>query len=304
MIPLLLGAIAAGMAACGDGGATTSGSNNPSGAGAGGSGGAGGNGGAGGEVPECKTKADCAGADTFCGEVTCTNGTCGVKPLQAAGMPLPSQLYGDCIEKQCDDKGMVVDAPKDDAYNDGKACTNEMCAAGVLMQMPVPQGEPCDAGVCDGGGKCVACLSDTECGSNRCREGKCVPMTCTNTMKDGNETDIDCGGPSCLPCAAGLLCNVSSHCASGVCISVDGAPKTCQAPTCMDTKINGNETDEDCGGADCPACSDNLTCLVSTDCASKVCINNLCAPPSCTDAVQNGDEAGIDCGGACPNACP
>jgi hypothetical protein len=305
MIPLLLGAIAAGMAACGDGGATTSGSSNPSGTGGGGAGGAGGSGGMGGGVmPECTTAADCSGTNTFCGEVTCTDGKCGVMPLQAAGMPLPSQLYGDCVEKQCDDKGMVVDAPKDDdAYNDGNACTTEMCAAGVLMQMPVAQGEACATGVCDGAGKCVACLSDAECGSNICLEGKCVPQTCNNTMKDGAETDIDCGGPSCLPCGEGLVCGVSSHCASGVCISVGGAPKTCQPATCMDTKINGNETDEDCGGPDCPACSDNLACVASTDCASKVCKDNLCATPTCTDAVQNGDETGVDCGGPCPN-CP
>ncbi|UQA59082.1 hypothetical protein [Polyangium aurulentum] len=307
MIPLFLGAIAAGMAACGDGGGTPTSGGNPSGTGpggAGGAGGAGGNGGGGGELPECMEKADCTGSDTFCGEVTCTNGTCGVNPLQPAGTVLPSQLYGDCSEKQCDAMGAVVSAPKDDdAYNDGNECTVEMCAGGMLMQTAKAQGEACAGGVCDGAGKCVGCLSDAECGLNKCIEGKCVPETCGNMMKDLTETDVDCGGPACAPCADGLLCSVSTHCKSGVCTSVGGAPKTCQPATCMDAKINGNETDEDCGG-DCPPCSDNLACVMANDCASKVCVNNLCAAPSCTDAVQNGDETGTDCGGACMNACP
>ena len=48
----------------------------------------------------------------------------------------------------------------------------------------------------------------------------------------------------------------------------------CAPPTCDDGYLNGNETDIDCGGPDCPAC------------------------PSCVDGIQNGIETGIDCGGA------
>jgi hypothetical protein len=304
MIPLLLGAIAAGMAACADGGTTTTTGGNPSGTGAGGAGGQGGNGGAGGAMPECTTAADCSGTNSFCGEVICTDGKCGIMPLKPADTPLPSQAYGDCVEKRCDANGAVVDAPKDDdAYNDGKECTIDTCAAGVVMHMPKAQGEMCATGICDGADKCVGCLADADCGTNICVQNKCVPQTCNNATKDVGETDVDCGGPACLPCADGLLCGVSSHCMSGVCVSVGGAPKTCQAATCMDTKINGSETDEDCGGT-CTPCSDNLACLTPNDCASKVCMNLLCAAPTCTDAVQNGDEAGVDCGGACPDACP
>jgi hypothetical protein len=51
-------------------------------------------------------------------------------------------------------------------------------------------------------------------------------------------------------------------------------------PACDDGIQNGNETDVDCGGPDCPAC------------------------PTCFDGIENGDELAVDCGGPdCP-ACP
>ena len=66
---------------------------------------------------------------------------------------------------------------------------------------------------------------------------------------NGTETGVDCGGPSCAPCASGGGCSIPSDCQSGVCTG-----GVCQAPTCSDGIRNGAETDVDCGGAPCPAC--------------------------------------------------
>jgi hypothetical protein len=41
--------------------------------------------------------------------------------------------------------------------------------------------------------------------------------TCMDSTKNGNETGVDCGGPNCMPCAAGNPCNVASDCQSNVC---------------------------------------------------------------------------------------
>lgn len=71
-----------------------------------------------------------------------------------------------------------------------------------------------------------------------------VLPTCDDGIQNGNETDVDCGGPDCPAC-----------------------------PTCDDGIQNGNETGVDCGGPDCPAC------------------------PTCFDGIQNGNETGVDCGG-------
>ncbi len=43
--------------------------------------------------------------------------------------------------------------------------------------------------------------------------------TCTDNLKNQNETDIDCGGPNCGTCAAGSSCFFNSDCTSNVCES-------------------------------------------------------------------------------------
>ncbi len=40
--------------------------------------------------------------------------------------------------------------------------------------------------------------------------------SCNDGFKNGNETDVDCGGP-CRPCGDGLKCNSGSDCASVIC---------------------------------------------------------------------------------------
>jgi len=44
----------------------------------------------------------------------------------------------------------------------------------------------------------------------------CAPATCIDNLKDGNETDIDCGG-ACPACSTGLQCTVNTGCQSGKC---------------------------------------------------------------------------------------
>ena len=43
--------------------------------------------------------------------------------------------------------------------------------------------------------------------------------TCADGVKNGTETDVDCGGLSCPPCAAGHVCNVILDCSSHICTS-------------------------------------------------------------------------------------
>jgi hypothetical protein len=118
-------------------------------------------------------------------------------------------------------------------------------------------------------------------------------------VKNGTETDTDCGG-SCAPskkCADGLHCSVPGDCTSGVCTG-----GICQVPKCsggLDGVKNGTETDIDCGGASCPSCADGKACLVGGDCTSKVCngTSHTCSAPTCTDSQKNGSETDVDCGG-------
>jgi len=120
---------------------------------------------------------------------------------------------------------------------------------------------------------------------------------CYNGVKDGNETDVDCGNV-CTPCAAGKTCIFDTDCASYSCL--DGI---CAQADCSDGILNQDESDIDCGGQ-CDPCALDSKCVYNTDCSSGYCNRDgLCAESSCTDGIKNGDEQGIDCGGSCPNEC-
>ena len=146
------------------------------------------------------------------------------------------------------------------------------------------------------------CSADVECASDDCRDdGTCAPAaaTCSDALKNGNETDVDCGGTDCPPCADGATCALSADCSSSVCL--DG---TCRDPSCTDGEQNNDETDVDCGGPNsCPRCPQDANCIDGLDCLSGVCVAGACAPPRCDDGVKNGAETDVDCGGPRCGAC-
>jgi hypothetical protein len=131
--------------------------------------------------------------------------------------------------------------------------------------------------------------------------------TCGDGFTDEQETDVDCGGPTCPLCELGKRCAASTDCANKNC--VDGI---CQAPTCTDGVLNGGEEDIDCGGTSaCPRCENGKSCQSGTDCQSGMCLQEwdptsyaslagVCHDPSCSDGRLDGSEMGIDCGGNCP----
>src|SRR5579883_3434727 len=56
-----------------------------------------------------------------------------------------------------------------------------------------------------------------------------APSSCHDGVKDGDETDVDCGGSVCPACAAGLACLHGSDCQSTFCSN-----NRCDPPTCRD----------------------------------------------------------------------
>lgn len=44
-----------------------------------------------------------------------------------------------------------------------------------------------------------------------------LPDACSNRVQDGQETDVDCGGPQCLPCELGQGCVEHTDCESTAC---------------------------------------------------------------------------------------
>ena len=159
------------------------------------------------------------------------------------------------------------------------------------------------------------CNSVADCGVHSlCNGGNfCVSIGCADGIKDGDETDTDCGGSTCSTCLIGGTCLhpgdcLSTHCVSMVCrecgtysdCPMHGAcvANTCRAPTCVDGITNGNESDIDCGGS-CGKCGNGQGCGNVADCVSGICSAGICQIMTCSDGMLDGDETDVDCGGSC-----
>ncbi|MBQ9395329.1 MAG: hypothetical protein IJU23_07400 [Proteobacteria bacterium] len=102
------------------------------------------------------------------------------------------------------------------------------------------------------------CKVNGDCGSGKCEAGKCVTagcndlgacddtsltcdratmtcISCSDGTKNGDETDIDCGGSKCSPCVAGKVCKTNGDCETGLCKD-DGK--------CSDQKAVDAKTDD------------------------------------------------------------
>ena len=162
----------------------------------------------------------------------CSGGSC------AAGVCVPAQA-GLCtgvvcaaldachVAGACD---AATGACSNPAAPDGAACSGGSCAAGVCV--PAQGGlcagvvcaalDACHPASCDpASGACVAApaADGTACGAGLCAAGACVDPagSCTNGVKAGAETDVDCGGAFCAPCVDGKACAADADCMSGFC---------------------------------------------------------------------------------------
>ena len=120
---------------------------------------------------------------------------------------------GTCTQKCANGKSCVT-------HGD---CSSLYCAAGSCQPMPtctdsVKNGSETDVDC--GGGTCPtcpvgrACTGNSDCVSANCSGGVCGALAagCADGIKNGVETDIDCGGGSCPPCTLGKTCAVTGDC--------------------------------------------------------------------------------------------
>lgn len=146
-----------------------------------------------------------------------------------------------------------------------------------------------ESGIDCGGAVCTtrcaggqACINGGDCSSTRCENAVC--STCTDGIKSGTETDIDCGGVCGSTCIDTKICSVNADCASNRC---EGGICT----SCTDGVANGTETDIDCGGICGGTCNFAETCSVNADCYTGNCAAGSCGKGA-TGANCGG---GIDC---------
>ena len=194
---------------------------------------------------------------------------CGVT-FTKKGTQAGEQKTGDCSRQVCDGEG-ALEAQTDttDVLDDGNPCTVDTCDDNQPKNTLAAAGTACSgsgqAKVCNDKGACVECATGADCGSGVCQNNACVAASCADTVKNGDETDTDCGG-GCGPCADTKACAEAKDCTSGVCTG-----NVCQAASCTDGVKNGNETALDCGGATCAKCGPDLGCTVNDDCLGGSC---------------------------------
>ncbi len=236
----------------------------------------------------------------------CTDDLCvggePVNQLKAAGTP--------CSTGVCHASGACVQC-LNQSNCQGQVCQNNLCVPASCQDNIQNNGETDK----DCGGPCAPCghgkicLQPDDCISGVCENSggpnmTCQAPSCDDGVHNGQETDIDCGGPGgCLRCEDTRKCVEGSDCQSLVCAcSMPGCNQpTCQAPTCSDGVQNGGEVAIDCQGNCEGTCDVDEPCVDNGDCGSNLCGGMPKVCHDCNDGFLNGTELQIDCGGGvCP----
>lgn len=174
------------------------------------------------------------------------------------GAPCDSLLHpkGTCVQGECHEcaqNGMVT------------SCEDplSMCSSTFECAAPHCNNQMIDPNLgetsTDCGGPCPGCPvgkpceAHGDCASKVCDSKICKQPACPDGVKNGSETDVDCGGLDnfCqLACDPGMRCVKNEDCTSLVCHN-----EICQEPACGDGVQNGDELMKDCGGPLCPPCA-------------------------------------------------
>jgi hypothetical protein len=165
-------------------------------------------------------------------------------------------------------------------------CVKATCVGGECGEGPEAAGLPCSLGACDGLGSCLECLSSADCPSKVCTAGVCAAASCGDGVKNGSESDVDCGG-SCNGCELGESCGVPADCASKACT---GGKCVAGGPACAQMAA------DPVTGQRCPLF---MTCTASAECGDFV----GCQQWFCNNTKTCELNAKVDCwtnkGGAC-----
>lgn len=237
-----------------------------------------------GSCVQCNNDGQCTSDDGVCEEDKCLANSCMIV-FDPVTDPGPSNVLGDCLTLYCDGNGEENALPTVDDGDlpvDGNECTQDICTNGTPSNPPVPAGDPCSTGVCNGDASAPACV---ECASNAdCAMGQIcdtVTWTCDNGQGQGCVSPSDC---------------FSGFCVDGVCC--DGA---CAA-TCFACDLPGSvgscsavpfnvDVDNECAAGACDgmgACklSDGQVCGAGGDCLSDECVDGVCCDGPCSGTCE------------------
>jgi hypothetical protein len=249
----------------------------------------------GGDCPGCPAGSPCNGASDCLSRV-CSDGQCREASC-SDGVSSGDESGIDCGGSDPNCAGCADGAP----CRSGADCESSDCENGICISCSDGRRNGSETGVDCGGpdGECarcgggVACSIDLDCASGDCAAGECFVPRCDDGVRNGSETDADCGGDDVCPrCAPGDRCALDSDCANQSCD--DGV-----CASCGDGVRNGSETAVDCGGADptCSRCAPGLSCQVDGDCASGACQGGTCCGGNQVDCTRCAERlsAAVNC---------
>ena len=166
--------------------------------------------------------------------------------------------------------------------------TSAIWMFGCPEDQPEPEPEP-------------ECVNGSECTSGVCSaEGECAFPTCNDTVLNGQEIDVDCGG-NCQKCADGKSCDGDGDCASGscdggVCGSLKGIGQTCADANECEIAFSCEPFD---GSSIC-----TKRCTESSTCDGLTCLRGICTPNDyCDDPDGDGIGVGPGCSGDACSLC-
>jgi len=116
-------------------------------------------------------------------------------------------------------------------------------------------------------------------------------VTCTDKIKNQDETDVDCGGSCPTKCAVGKLCSINSDCTllGTYCLLSDLNPEGF-----LGSCVSGCDEQKDCASTEVCDTTKNQCVVTQPSVGTTV---------TCTNKIKNQDEADVDCGGICPTKC-
>lgn len=154
-------------------------------------------------------------------------------------------LKQECVERvpaHCLNKSKDSDETDIDC---GGSCGK--CAIGKACSVS----KDCDSGNCNSETKrceAVSCESNADCEAldeGRCDSEAKVCFSCANGTRDGNESDVDCGGACAAKCENGKQCRSAADCLNEICDNGVCAGASAAAASVNDIFINEVMSDPD-----------------------------------------------------------
>lgn len=203
---------------------------------------------------------------------------------------LPCGLNNDLI---CNAKGECGNCMGPEQCGTSTACLPWVCDIDkICRQTPSPNMQPvsaqtpndCKKVVCDGKGGETEIFDDTDAPSYDCYTTTCsMGMEVKTPLAEGTACNTN-GGKSCDGNGNCIECNTNADCGqSGIFCD----PKSHTCFRCDDGIQNGDESDIDCGGDRCSACTQGQKCMGLQDCATNLfCTDGVCCTTACDQPCE------------------